>query len=442
MLKKFANRFIKNKQFKLALFEHRLLIKSSFYNAIIVGVKAISGMITFKAFAYFLGPSGFALLGNLKNFTQIVSSFTAEGYQNGTIRYISEHSENEKQKNKIIATIFILSLGFAFLIGFILLLFSKTWSGILFKTEDYDYVIKVLGIGLPFLSFNLIIIYILNGLERYKKLVVVNSVLSIGNTIISVLFIIKYGLAGGLIAVIMGPVAVFVINLFALGEDRVLLYNAFRLRLFSFDVVKKMNVYLLMSIYATTIVSITFLLIRNLIIEKLGTVEAGYWEAMNRLSAFYLIFFISLTSFYLLPRLSKINEWKVFKKELKGFYTFIIPALLICFTLIYLLRFFLLRVFLSEEFLPTSTLFFWQLIGDFISVLAIALVKQFHAKLMVKAYLICNGITSISYFGLSYIFIDIYGLVGVVKAHALSYLIYLFIVSTFVFHYYKRKNNA
>ncbi len=78
-------------------------------------------------------------------------------------------------------------------------------------------------------------------------------------------------------------------------------------------------------------------------------------------------------------------------------------------------------------------------IGDFISILAIALVKQFHAKLMVKAYIICNGILNLLYFGLSYFFIDLYGLVGVVKAYALSYLVYLLLVITFILHYYKRQ---
>ena len=417
----------------------RQFVKASYYNAIIVLVKALSGIITSKVIASFLGPSGLALFGNLRNFIQAASSFTSEGYQNGIIRYVAEYSDNEEQKNRITATIFQLSIGLALIIGLILWLFSSTWSKLIFHTESYEYVIKILGVGLPFFSLNLLIIYILNGLEHYKKLVIVNSILSIVNMAVVVFSIIQYGLVGGLVGAIIGPILVFIVNLFALGKDRVLLLNVFKFDLFSIDVLKNMNVYLLMAVYSTAIVSITFLLIRNLITEKLGAQDAGFWEAMIRISSFYLMFFISLTSFYLLPRFSKTNEFKIFKKELKGFYSLSIPLLIMGFVIIYFLRFVLLNLLLSEEFLPTSSLFLWQMIGDFISILAIALVKQFHAKLMVKAYIICNGILNLLYFSLSYFFIDLYGLVGVVKAYALSYLVYLLLVITFILHYYKRQ---
>ena len=86
--------------------------------------------------------------------------------------------------------------------------------------------------------------------------------------------------------------------------------------------------------------------------------------------------------------------------------------------------------------------FFWQLSGDFISVLAIALIKQFHAKLMVKAYFICNGLLNILYFSLSYVFIDKFGLQGIVKAYALSYFIYFVVVILFLLHYFKVKKLA
>ena len=99
----------------------------------------------------------------------------------------------------------------------------------------------------------------------------------------------------------------------------------------------------------------------------------------------------------------------------------------------------MLKLLLSEEFLETSKLFYWQLIGDFISVLAIALVKQFHAKLMVKAYLICNGLLNVMYFSFSTIFINEYGIVGVTKAYALSYFIYLILVFMFVFNFFMKQ---
>ena len=428
---------------KFRLFNSKkAIVKASSFNAILVIAKVLSGIISSKIVAIFLGPSGLALIGNLRNFIQTSSSITAEGYHNGIIRYIAENQKNKEQQNRITATIFQLSLLFSILIGIIMWAFSSFWSDLLFQTLAYEYVIKVVGLGLPFYSFNLLIIYVVNGLEDYKKFTILNVTLSIVNMLVTVLLIIKYGLTGGLLGVIAGPVLVFLIMLFILGKQRKLLLNVFRFELFSFDVLKSMNLYLLMAIYSTAIVSITLLLIRNMIIEKLGTQDAGYWEAMNRISSFYLMFFISLTTFYLLPRLSKANSLTFFKKELKSFYSISIPLLIVSFIIIYFLRFILLRLLLSEEFLPTASLFLWQMVGDFISVLAIAMVKQFHAKLLIKAYLICNGSLNLLYFGLSYLFIDLFGLVGVVKAYALSYFIYLLLIITFISYYYKHQKTT
>lgn len=418
---------------------NKQLLKASYFNSIIVAVKLISGIVTSKVVASFLGPSGLALIGNLKNFIQTASSFTAEGYQNGVIRYVSEHSDDKVEKDKITATIFQLSIAVAIIIAIVLWMFSSTWSRLLFQTENYAYVIKLIGVALPFFSLNLIIIFILNGLEQYKKLVIVNSILSLVNMATTVLAIIQFGFVGGLIGVIAGPILVFIINFFALGKDRVLLNTIFRIDLFSYQILKNMNLYLFLAIYGIAISSITFLFLRNLIIEKLGTQEAGYWEAMNMISTYYLMFFISLMSFYLLPRLSKSNEFKVFKQELKSFYSITIPLLVLGLVAIYFLRFFLLKLFLSIEFIPASELFFWQLVASFISVLAIAIVKQFQAKLMIKAFVICNGSLNVLYFGLSYFFIDFFGLVGVVKAYALSYFIYLILVIIFIRSHYKHQ---
>lgn len=423
---------------KLPFFKEKQIVKVSFFNAILVLVKALSGIITSKVVAYFLGPTGLALIGNFKNFTQSALSFTAEGYQNGTIRYVAESDGSDLNRRQVVATVFQLSGMFSILIGLILLGFSEQWSIYLFQVHSYAYIIKLIGFGLPFTSFNLLIIYILNGLEKYKKLVLVNSVLSIVNMLVAVLCIINFGLIGGFLGFILGPVIAFLLNLLALGNDRVILLSAFNFQLFSLKIISKMSSYLFMAIYSVIIVSVTILLIRNLIIDKLSIEQAGYWEAMNRISSFYLMFFTSMTSFYLLPRLSKNNSFNVFKREIKSFYNYIIPILIVCFVFIYFIRYPLLSIFLDDAFYPTANLFSWQLVGDFISVLAIALVKQFHAKLMVKEYVMCNGTLNVLYLLLSYLFIDIYGLVGVTKAYVVSYFVYFFMVLFFV--NYTRKN--
>ena len=418
------------------------LFRASYYNAIIVCVRIVKGIVVSKVLAHFLGPNGFALLGNLKNFTQILTGFSAESYQNATIRYTSEYKEQEERLNKFYATTFQLCLGVAFITSIIVFIFSKAISRALFRTYDYQNIMQILAFALPFMSLNFVIIYILNGLENYKKLTLVNLSLSLINLFITVLLVWYSNLVGALVAVSVGPLLVFLLNLFLLGNDRVILLNIFNTNLFTLSILKNINKYIIMALYSTVLVSITYLGIRNMIINKYSLEFAGYWDAMNRISGFYTMFFISLTSFYLLPRLSKIKALNLFKLEMRKFYSLVIPIIIPCFFIIYILRNFILELFLNDKFLPVETLFFWRLIGDFISIISIALVKQFHAKLMVKAYLICNGMQYAMYFGFSYLFIDNQGIVGVMKAYTISYAIYFLLVLMFLYYYFKTKRHV
>ncbi|MBW2960862.1 O-antigen translocase [Mesonia sp. JHPTF-M18] len=410
-------------------------------NSILVAVKLISGLISSKSAALFLGPSGLALLGNFKNFLQTTSSFTAEGYQNGIIRYSAEYRNNQKQLTEFIITIFQLSLMISILIGFIIFFTSDYWAYLILKDLEFSYVFKTLSICLPFFSFNLLYIYVLNGLQRFRKLVLINSILSLSNMLVLIFLIYSFKLSGALIATVASSLLVFLINLILLKKDKYVLFHLFNLNYFSFKVLKNMSGYLFMSFYSYVITSVSLLIVRNLIITKINLESAGYWEAMNRISSFYTMFFISLTSLYLLPKLSEINDWKSFKLEMKSFYKFVIPLLTIALVFIFILRIYLLRLLLSEEFMQTATLFKWQLLGDFIAVISIALVKQFHAKRLIKYYLVSNGLLNLLYIIFSFLLIDFYGIQGVVKAYAISYFIYFFIIMFLIIRFYKNQHN-
>lgn len=423
---------------KNKLFKKSLLLKASFYNGIIISVKIFNGFLLSKITAFFLGPSGLALLGNLSNLIQTALGFTAEGYQNGTIRYISELGEQQSEERKIIATLYQLSVLISSVIAVFFIAFAKYISFYLFNTFDYASVIQCIALGLPFLSINLITLYILNGKENYFRLVQLNVVLSIVSVVATYMSAKYFSLYGVLISMGIIPVFVFIINYISLGKDRYLLKFFFKFKYFSFDILSKMSAYFIMAVYSIVIISVTMILIRNLIIEHLGLKEAGYWEAMNKISSFYVMFFISLTSFYLLPQFSKTNEFKGFKRKIIGFYKLSIPLALLFFSLIYFFRNLILEIVLSKEFLPTSKLFFYRILGDIVSILAIALVKQFHAKLMMKAYMICNGLLNMMYLVISYLFIDIFGLEGVMKAYAISYFLYFVVVILFLYNHFKK----
>ena len=72
------------------------LFKITSLNSFSVVLKIGIGLITSKILAVFVGPSGMALVGNLRNFLTSLENISTLGFQNGIVKYAAE---NEKNKN-------------------------------------------------------------------------------------------------------------------------------------------------------------------------------------------------------------------------------------------------------------------------------------------------------------------------------------------------------
>ena len=164
-----------------------------------------------------------------------------------------------------------------------------------------------------------------------------------------------------------------------------------------------------------------YILIRNYIGETIGLKEAGYWEAMSRISTYYLMFINSLLALYILPKFANIHDIDVFIDEVKEVYKVIIPIMVVGMLIIYFAKVLIIKGVFSDEFLPTKDLFLWQLVGDFIKVLCVILTYQFLARKMFRHFIIIEVFFLIQMYLLSILCIDEYGIKGVTIAHCISY---------------------
>jgi PST family polysaccharide transporter len=175
-------------------------------------------------------------------------------------------------------------------------------------------------------------------------------------------------------------------------------------------------------------IPLVLILIRNYIIDEIGLKEAGYWQAMNRISDYYLMFVNSLLVLYVFPRLNAINDSAAFRQEVFKFYKKVMPYFAGVLLLIYLLRVPIINFLLTEEFMMSKELFGWQLIGDFIKVMAMVIALQFLTKKMFGHFIILQVFLFIILYVSSIYFIDIYGIRGAVMAHCVSYSLYFVII--------------
>lgn len=406
---------------------NNVLIKVASLNSAAVLLRIISGFLTSKAIAIFIGPEGLALIGNLRNFLKSVQSFSTLGLYNGVVKYVSEFKNNVVELSKTISTVFYLG----FIATFIIALFSyynaDYLNQLVFGEYDYAYIFRILALALPFYSLNIFSFSIINGFSKYKILLVINIIGQVMGVFVTLLLIWQNNIDGALVAVVVTPSLLFLITLVAI-VNRKNFSKLVRADRFDLSTLKNLSSYSVMALVTAIILPLVTIAIRNYIIDNLSMREAGYWEGMNRISTYYLMFVNSLLSLYILPRFSEIDSVKEFRKEVFDFYKTIMPVFGMGLLVIFLLKRFIVAIVFSPEFKPMEELFGWYLLGDFVKVLSVVIAYQFLAKRMFWHYIITEVFSVVTIYITSIYFIDLYGIKGATIAHFVSYLAYYIVI--------------
>ena len=411
------------------------LFKITSLNSVSVILKIIIGFVSSKVIAIFIGPSGMALVGNLRNFVASIEGVATLGFTNGIVKYVAEKEKNQEELKKFLSTIFI-TLFFVIITLSVLLYFLATYlNQEIFGTNfQFEWVFKAFGLALPWYIASIILVSVINGFGEYKKVIYVNIIGNVLGLLITVGLIFFYQTFGALLAVILSPSVLFFVTLFFIHK-KINLLQLISLKSFDFSVLKPMSEYSLMALVSMIFGPMVYLAIRNSIIDSLDINQAGYWEAITRISNYYLLFLTTVLTVYFLPKLSKSTSNEETKSVIWSYYKGIIPLFLIGLIVVYLLRNFIIQILFTSEFSAVSDLFFWQLLGDFFKALSIILGLQFFAKKLTTAFIITEILSlSILWFSSTYL-LKMYGIEGIVMAHAFTFFMYLIVLGI-----YFRKN--
>jgi len=411
-----------------AYIQDNVLIKLASINSLSVGVKILSGLINTKVLAIFVGVEGLALLGNLRNFITSLNTFSIFGFTQGIVKYIAENKDNKNELHKILSTI-VYTIVLVSVVLFVLLYFNTNKiETYLFDTKDvFSKILKVIPFVFPLYAVNTLLLSLLNGLLKLKKHIYVNIISQVVALIVTVILVWQNEIKGAMISIIVIPAIILFVTI-AMSYNQTKIFRFINFNKFSFTYLKQLSSFSVMTLFSALVLPILYIQIRNYIIDTDSTLGAGYWEAMQRISNYYLMFATSLITLYLLPKYSTLKSKYELKQEIWRFYKTIIPFFAFALIAIYFLRIIIIKLFLTEDFLPTQDLFFWQLLGDFIKVLSLVIAFLLLAKKMIWEYLITEAISVISLYLLSVYFIDLFGAKGATIAHCINYTIYLIMI--------------
>lgn len=399
------------------------LFKTSVLSGISNLVKMATSFLTGKIIAIYIGPSGLAFLGQFQNFINIAMSFSNAGINSGVTKYVSEFYEQEDKKDKYISTSFFITIFSSIIMSLLIFVFNETLANYLLNDIKYSYVFKIFSISLVFFSFNNLLTSILNGSKEIKKLIIINILSTIVGAIFTSLLIYYYKVDGALISLVTyQSISLIITILFVLKSDWFKLSKFFK----DYDKESANNLFKfsLMALISVVILNISQLLIRNFIISSISFEQAGYWQAMIRISDLYLNFIITTLSVYYLPKLSEIKDDVLLRKEIINGYKLILPVLFVINFLIYECRYIIINLVFTERFIPMSDLFLFQMVGDFFKISSWLLSFLMIAKAMTKLFIFTEIIFSFSFILLCVIFLKYFSLTGLAYAHALNYIIY------------------
>ncbi|MFW1815213.1 O-antigen translocase [Acinetobacter guillouiae] len=408
------------------------LLKTSILNGIAVLIKTATMFALNKILAVYVGPAGYAAIGQFQNFIQMVTTFAGNAINTAVIKYTAEYYEDEHKQQSIWRTAGSIVLIFSSLFSILILIFQKRLSIYIFHTDTYQSVFVWFAIFLTFFTFNAFFLAILNGKKEVLKLVVANIVGSLFSLAITSVLAIKYNLYGALVALSIYQSLVFFATLFLCYKA-----NWFRLSyLFGKidkDIAKKFAAFALMALVSAVCVPLSQMVIRSYLTYEYGLTYAGYWEAMIRLSAAYLMLVTTTLGVYYLPRLSELSKVQEIKSEVYLGYKFIFPLAVVGGLFVYLLRDWIIKLLFTQAFLPMRDLFFWQVIGDSLKIGSWILAYLMLSKAMTKLFITTEIIFAITSILLTYVCTQLLGFEGVSIAHLLNYGMYWIVMSVYVF---------
>lgn len=378
--------------------------------------------------AVFVGPSGLALVGNFRNFITSIETISTLGLQNGVVKYVVDAKDDPPALQKVLATVFISLSAMVVLLSAGLLLFAHFWSVWLFgPASEFHIVFIALALALPWYAASILLVSVLNGLGQFQQVIRVNLWGNFLGLLISLVLVWQLHTQGALLSLVIPPALLFVVVCYYLNQ-KIHFSDLLSWQAFDRQLLWQLSSYSLMALVATVLGPLVYVQVRNIVIGQLGLVQAGYWEAMTRISSYYFLFIATLLSVYFLPKLSQAKTNKATQQVFFSYYKLVLPLFVLGLFILYLGRNFWVPLLFSKAFSPVTDLFLWQMVGDVFKAASLILGYQFFAKKMTVSFILCELASLGAFYVCTLICLPRFQLQGVVMAQAMAYVGYFFLL--------------
>ena len=404
------------------------LFSVTLFTALLTLVRMASGFVIAKVVAIYAGPSGMAMLGQVQSLVSALNGLVASPCGNGLVRYTAENHANGFEA---CAPWWRASLKWMLIIFAVVIplscIFAKPLASWLFGERAYDWLIWLTALALPFSALNTLIASVINGQQHYRRYVALGMVSVVIATIFMLIMIITKNLTGALASAAVFSAISGLVMFFGSLKQPWLKIKYWSGRVSHVEL-KGVGAYVAMAMTSALTVPIALIIIRNILVEKVGWEQAGYWQAVWRISEVYLGVITMTLGTYYLPRLATLKTSSEIVAEVNKTAKFIMPIVITLAIMVYFSRDFVIDVLFTEAFRAARDLFLIQLMGDVIKILSWLYAYPMLSRGAAKWFMATEVVFSFMFVILSYFFILQYGVQGANIAYLVNYIIYFLFV--------------
>lgn len=399
------------------------LYRATLLNGLSVFIKVVSALVLNKILAIYIGPSGYAIVGQLQNAVSIASNVAGGAIAAGVTRMTAQHFDNEIYQRVVWRTATRITVVAAVMTSVGLILFRDPISARVLQQQGMADVFLWLALSIPAMAFNNLLLAILNGRKRIDLYVLANISGSVVGLAITAVLTVFFGLRGAFIAFVVSPAVVLLTTaLLAARKTQINLAELFGR--YDSSAASLLAGYGAMGITTAIAAPLSAIAVREILSVTLGLEAAGYWQASWKISEIYLMLITTTLSVYYLPRLAEIRSARELSAEILKVYKLVLPLAVLCALTIYLLRDFIIISLFTTHFYPMRDLFSWQLLGDVIKIGSWVPAYIMLGRGMTKVFVISEVVFAVTLVLLSSVLITSFGLVGAPMAYLANYVAY------------------
>lgn len=399
------------------------LLKTSLLSALAVLTKLATLLYLNKVLAVYVGPAGYAVIGQFQSLITLVTTFASGALNNGVTKYTAEYAQEPERQRRLWSTAATLGLLGALGCGSLLILAHGPLSQWLLGDNAHSSVMVWLGLALALLVMNALMLAILNGRKAVRELTIANIAGSLLGAVLATALVFAGGLGGALLALVISPAAGFLLTAWLFRRNcRV----PWRELIGTIDpaIARSLGGFALMAATAALVGPLGQMVIRDRIAQDVGWNGAGLWQALWKISETHLLLLTSTLSVYFLPRFSEIRSGEELSQEVLKGYRFVLPITVASAIGLYWFREALVRWLLSPDFMPLTEALGIQLIGDVLKacswIMSFTMISHARTRIFIATEILFTGVFVVATVHLT----SLYGLQGAALAYAGTYALY------------------